>query len=130
MGMQIATTMTMGSGAPAASQEPVRGRRMPSPMDQNTDSAQTDSGQLEAAVSASQRSESMDLDQTTSNIEQMNHAFDRRLQFVVDQESRDITVKVIDRETDTVIKVLPPEELQRLNNGIRETMGVLFNRTV
>jgi len=29
-----------------------------------------------------------------------------------------------------VIKVLPPEELQRLHSRIRETMGFLFDRMV
>ena len=124
MGMQVATSITMGSAVPAASQESARGRRVSLPMEQNTDS-----DRAEAAVSARQRSDS-DVNQSTPDLQQINNNFDRRLQFVLDQESSDITVKVIDRQTDTVIKVLPPEELQRLNNGMREAIGVLFDTTI
>ena len=122
MGMQIATSMTIGSGSPAVSQEATRGRRISSPIEQNADSGRTEM--------AMPRPEPIDLNQTTTELAQINNAFDRRLQFVLDQESSDITVKVIDRKTDTVIKVLPPEELQRLNSGIKDASGVLFDRTV
>ena len=71
-----------------------------------------------------------DLGQTASNLEQISLAFNRRLKFVIDQESREITVKVIDNETDKVIRVLPPEELQRVHSRIRETMGLLFEKMV
>jgi len=129
MGMQVLTSM-MGSGALAAPQDPTSGRRMPLPIEQNTGSAQTDSGQAEAAISARQSAGSRDSNRVASDLEQINNNFDRRLQFVLDQESRDITVKVIDRQTDTVIKVLPPEELQRLNNVMGDTTGVLLDRTM
>jgi flagellar protein FlaG len=49
---------------------------------------------------------------------------------VVDHQSHEVTVKVIDSETDKVIKVLPPEELQRLHDRIRETIGFLFDERV
>jgi len=122
MGIQITTSMNMGSSSITASQESVRVRRTPE--------QRTDSSQAEAAIPGSRNSSSEQLRQTASDLEQLSHAFDRRLQFVLDQESREITVKVIDRETDKVIKVLPPEELQRLHSGIRESMGFLFDRTV
>ena len=76
------------------------------------------------------KTQAPELKQTVSDIEQISHAFDRRLKFIIDQESKELIVKVIDNETDQVIKVLPPEELQRLHNNIRETMGFLFDRMV
>jgi flagellar protein FlaG len=66
----------------------------------------------------------------TNELEQVSLAFNRRLQFFVDQKSEQLLVKVIDRETDKVIKVLPPEELQRLHNRIKETIGLLFDEKV
>jgi flagellar protein FlaG len=66
----------------------------------------------------------------TKNLEQISLSFNRRLQFVVDHKSNEISVKVIDRATDKVIKVLPPEELQRLHSRIEETIGFLFDETV
>jgi len=91
---------------------------------------ETDTGQTEAVLPGSSRSGSADLQQTTADLEQISLAFDRRLKFVIDHDSRQITVKVIDNETDKVIKVLPPEELQRLHSRIRETIGNLFDRTI
>jgi flagellar protein FlaG len=66
----------------------------------------------------------------TRNLEQIGLSFNRRLQFVVDHRSHEVTVKVIDKATDKVIKVLPPEELQRLHSRIEETIGFLFDETV
>jgi flagellar protein FlaG len=71
-----------------------------------------------------------DIHRTASDLERISLAFNKKLQFVVDHQSHEVTVKVIDTVTDKVIKVLPPEELQRLHNKIRETMGFLFDESV
>ena len=67
---------------------------------------------------------------TTAALEQIGQAFNKKLQFVVDQNSNQVIVKVIDKETDKVIKELPPEELQRLNTNLQDTIGFLFNEFV
>ena len=54
--------------------------------------------------------------------------YNRRLQFVVDHDSNDVIVKVIDNTTDEVVRVLPPEELQRLYKGTGE--GSLLSERV
>ena len=81
-------------------------------------------------VIGSRKPQSPNIKQTTSELERVSLAFDRRLKFIIDQESREILIKVIDNETDKVIKVLPPEELQRLHSRIRETIGFLFDRMI
>jgi flagellar protein FlaG len=65
-----------------------------------------------------------------ADLEQIGLVFNRKLKFVVDNNSRDVIVKVIDRETDKVVKELPPEELQRLHSDLRETIGFLFDERV
>ena len=67
---------------------------------------------------------------TAADLEQISLAFNKKLKFVVDHESHEVIVKVIDAETDKVIKVLPPEELQRLHGKIKETIGFLFDEKV
>lgn len=62
-----------------------------------------------------------------ARLKQMSMASHKKLQFEVDQNSNDITVKVIDANTDKVIKVLPPEELQRLRHGLDQAMGALLD---
>jgi len=65
---------------------------------------------------------------TASDLERL--VFNRKLQFVVDNNSHEVIVKVIDKDTDKVIKVLPPEELQRLHSNLRESIGFLFDERV
>jgi flagellar protein FlaG len=62
-----------------------------------------------------------------AHLEKVTLAFNKRLQYVVNHESNQITVKVIDANTDKVIKVLPPEELQRLADTNIEMIGSLLN---
>jgi uncharacterized FlaG/YvyC family protein len=65
-----------------------------------------------------------------ANLEQISLAFNKKLQFVIDYGSKEITINVIDPDTDKVIKVLPPEELRRLHNKIEEAIGFLFDEKV
>ena len=67
---------------------------------------------------------------TVADLERISLVFNRKLQFVVDHNSKEVTVKVIDKDTDKVIKELPPEELQRLHNNLKETLGFLFDERV
>ena len=97
---------------------------------------QQDAGARTAAASTLSANRSVpankpvDIKTTAEELEHVSMAFNRRLKFVVDHESREVIVKVIDTETDKVIKVLPPEELQRLHQRIRETIGFLFDQKV
>jgi flagellar protein FlaG len=72
----------------------------------------------------------VDIKTTAMDLERISLAFNKKLKFMVDYESHEITVKVIDPETDKVIKVLPPEELQRLHGKIKETLGFLFDERI
>jgi len=67
---------------------------------------------------------------TASDLEKIGLAFNRKLQFVVDHSSNEVIIKVIDKETDKVIKELPPEELQRLHSNLKEAIGLLFDERV
>ena len=92
-----------------------------------------DADALAALVPGSDRKEAPpppDIRQVTADIAQVSQTFNKKLQFVVDQQSHEVTVKVIDKTTDKVIKVLPPEELQRLHRKLKEAIGYLFNEEV
>ena len=65
-----------------------------------------------------------------ADLQKLGLAFNRKLQFVVDHNSNQVIVKVIDKETDKVIKELPPEELQRLHGYLKEAVGLLFDEMV
>jgi flagellar protein FlaG len=70
------------------------------------------------------------IESEVSRLEKISLAFNKRLQFVVNHESNEVTVNVIDPDTDKVIKVLPPEELQRLHGKLEEALGFLFDEKV
>jgi flagellar protein FlaG len=65
-----------------------------------------------------------------SQLEQVSHTFNKKLKFEVEPQSHEVIVKVIDPLTDKVVKVLPPEELRRLHDRIREMIGFLFDEHV
>ncbi|MBP7095269.1 MAG: flagellar protein FlaG [Spirochaetia bacterium] len=58
---------------------------------------------------------------------QMTIAFDRRLQFSLNEKLGQVVVKVIDADTDKVIKEIPPAEIQEVHERIREVIGILFD---
>ena len=70
------------------------------------------------------------LNSTAEDLEQIGLVFNRKLRFVLDLDSKEVIVKVVDRDTDKVIKELPPEELQRLHRQLEETIGFLFDERV
>jgi flagellar protein FlaG len=71
-----------------------------------------------------------ELKQIAADIKRVSQTFNKKLEFVVDHQSHEVTVKVIDKTTDKVVKVLPPEELQRLHRKLKETIGFLYNERV
>ncbi|AFG36898.1 flagellar protein FlaG [Spirochaeta africana] len=54
----------------------------------------------------------------------------RKLKFAVNKDLNRVIIKVIDAETDKVIKELPPEELQRVSLRIREAVGLLIDEEI
>jgi flagellar protein FlaG len=76
------------------------------------------------------RQERTKIHSTAADLERVSFALNRKLKFMVDHESHEVTVKVIDPETDKVIKILPPEELQRMHSKITETIGFFFDERV
>lgn len=97
---------------------------------QSLQHAREAAAQTVAQLSERRQSVKLDIDATTSDLEKISLAFNKKLRFVVNEELDQVVVKVIDPETDKVIKELPPEELQRLHLKIKEMMGLLFDETV
>ena len=89
---------------------------------------------VQVAVSLPGNGERSDSEEREPNrmavdIASSGQALNRRLQFVVDHQSNEVLVKVIDSSTDEVVRVLPPEELQRLYRK-QGTNGSLLNEQV
>jgi flagellar protein FlaG len=63
-------------------------------------------------------------------LEQTFRLFNRKLRFSVNEEINRVIVKVIDAQTDKLIKEIPPVEIQRLIARIKETIGLLFDEQI
>lgn len=71
-----------------------------------------------------------DLERIARILEQTFRLFNKRLKLTVNKEIERVVVKVIDENTDKVIKEIPPQELQRLIARIKETIGLLFDEKI
>ena len=53
-----------------------------------------------------------------------------KLQFNVNSELGSVIVKIVDPNTEQVIKEIPSEDIQKLKIRIRKTIGVLFDEMI
>lgn len=70
-----------------------------------------------------------DLQETIRDIQRVSEAFNRRLSFSVNEKIGQVVVKVIDNDTDKVVREIPPTELQHVYERIREAIGLLFDKS-
>ena len=54
----------------------------------------------------------------------------RKLQFNVNSELGSVIVKIVDPNTEQVIKEIPSEDIQKLKIRIRKTIGILFDEMI
>jgi flagellar protein FlaG len=71
----------------------------------------------------------VDLEETIRDIQRVSEAFNRRLSFSVNEKIGQVVVKVIDNDTDKVVREIPPTELQHVYERIREAIGLLFDKS-
>lgn len=71
--------------------------------------------------------EPVNMELVLSELQQVSQAFNRRLSFALNEKLDQVVVKVIDSETDKIIKEIPPAELQHVHERIREVIGILFD---
>lgn len=73
------------------------------------------------------RTEPVNMDLVLQELQQVSQAFNRRLSFAFNEKLDQVVVKVIDSETDKIIKEIPPVELQHVHEKIRDVIGILFD---
>mgnify|MGYP001549760066 CR=1 FL=1 len=80
-----------------------------------------------------QRKSRLTMEQVTPivhELEQTASFLNKKLKFSINNELNEVVVKVVDAETDKVIKELPPEELLRISMRIREAVGLLIDEEI
>jgi len=54
--------------------------------------------------------------------------FNKRLKFAIDEESKRIVVKVIDTETNKIVREIPPEEVLRFVAKLHKFLGIFIDK--
>ena len=57
-------------------------------------------------------------------------AFNRRVKLSVNESINQVIIKVVDADTDKVIREIPAEEIQHLIARIKETIGLLVDEKI
>jgi flagellar protein FlaG len=109
----------LARGQGVAAVEQVDGKRSPG----NVEDPQ---GQAEAAGPPDEEI----LSGTVSDLNKLAQQMHRELRFSVDDESGEMVVKVIDKETDEVLRQIPSEEILVLRKRMADAAGVIFSDSV
>ena len=91
----------------------------------------TDSEAQQAEVAPEQ------LEEAVASVNELVQSFSRSLQFNIDDNSGDTVVRVVDQETNEVVRQIPSEEIlaisqriQDLNEQLSDTTGVILSTQV
>jgi len=83
----------------------------------------------DAAADGNNKPDQGQLDQMVSGLNDLVQELHRELQFTLDKESGEVVIKVIDRQTEEVVRQLPPEEVLRLRERLQKAAGAIFRDT-
>ena len=98
-------------------------------------SLRSTSAALQTAEKATQQAQANAQDpqkvrKVVEQIQNISDMFDRKLQFQINNDLNEVIVKVIDSNTDKVIREIPSAEIQKLQIRIKETLGLLFDESI
>lgn len=69
-------------------------------------------------------------DQYIKEVLNISSVLNRKLSYSVNKELNQVVVKVIDSETDKVIRVIPSETLLKLHIRMKEVIGLIFDEKI
>ncbi|HAK45250.1 MAG TPA: flagellar biosynthesis protein FlaG [Spirochaeta sp.] len=87
--------------------------------------------QLETEIQRTEEQrQRIDAEKYLKQIINITEVFNRKLKFSIDKELDQVIVKVVDAETDKVIKEIPPDELKRLYAKMKEAIGSIIDTMI
>ncbi|CUU05096.1 flagellar protein FlaG [Candidatus Thermokryptus mobilis] len=82
-------------------------------------------------VSQSERGLSTDeIEQIVSELNNFIQIFNTKIAFEIDKETRKTVLKIIDAQSNEIIRQIPPEELLEISRRISELLGLIINAKV
>ena len=134
MGLEIPRIVPSGLYTDAKARERARPGRVAAGSRTHTTRAAQPKGNAQTSSSAQtsppELPVNVDIREVLKNLEKIISQFNRRFEFVADDSIDRIVVKVIDKQTDKVIKEIPPVEIQHLLARLKEMMGLLVNEQI
>ena len=109
----------MSQGQGVAAVEQVNGKRAPEGVDNRQQRAEETEKPDEETLSG-----------TVSDLNMLAQQMRRELRFAMDEDSGEMVVKVIDKETDEVLRQIPSDEILALRKRMADVAGVIFNDSV
>ena len=82
------------------------------------------------AAAEPQKLSRQEIENQAKALEKTFLAFNRRVVLSVNEQINQVIIKVVDAETDKVIKEIPAEEIQHLIARIKETIGLLVDEKI
>ncbi|SFD92818.1 FlaG protein [Thiohalospira halophila DSM 15071] len=79
--------------------------------------------------SASPLMDEKDMERMVDDVREMTRAFQRELDFRVEEDIDRTVVQVRDRENDEVIRQIPSDEMLELARNMERIRGLLFNES-
>lgn len=73
---------------------------------------------------------SEDTSSVVAELNSLAQNLQRNLVFSVDQKSGDTVIKVLDKETDEVVREIPSKDLREIKARLEETAGIIFKDSV
>jgi len=112
-------TSRVAKGQEVAATDPVNGKRRPDEV-----------AKAETRAEETERPYEEALNGTVSDLNILAQQMRRELRFSLDDESGEMVVKVIDKETDKVLRQIPSDEILALRKRMADVAGVIFSDSV
>ncbi len=77
-----------------------------------------------------EQAQRIDAEKYLREIIDITEVFNRKLKFSIDKDIGQVIVKVVDINTDKVIKEIPPDQLKRLYAKMKEAIGLIIDETI
>jgi flagellar protein FlaG len=82
-------------------------------------------------VSQSERGLSTEeIEQIVSELNNFIQIFNTKIAFEIDKETKKTVLKIIDAQSNEIIRQIPPEELLAISKRISELLGLIINARV
>ncbi len=127
--MNISETLQTGMDVKSVTQPSVE----PPPVTNKPEQIQTGPSQKQAEKTEEVPAPKLSREETeelVATLEDLAETIQTKLNFSINETTNDIVVKIMDKDTDTIIKQFPSEELLELQEKMIDLTGFLFNADV